>query len=165
LLACVANRLTKGSGGEPQTRGPRSCGGHSRGGRGLHSRFPAPRRRSSRVLLGHHLGAPPESCCLSARSGSAASGPRDVGRKEERRRHAPAEGAPRRAPRGPRAAPRRAWDRSSAARSAAAGVRRTQAEPTPHPGRADSAPLPKLSTTRFGSLPALKRPEIRGRDR
>nr|XP_034492340.1 uncharacterized protein LOC117794817 [Marmota flaviventris] len=50
----------------------------------------------------------PGSCFPSARDGRTRSSPRDVWRKEERRRCAPAEGVPRPALRGPCAAPRRA---------------------------------------------------------
>lgn len=115
--ACVAVDLRKGSGGAPGAESPR-MDESLRPGRELRFGLPAPRRRRRRrrqplapgsrlllVLRRHLLGAPGWGVALPRPgAGSALSGPRDVEEKEERRRRAPAEGAP--APRPGAPAPR-----------------------------------------------------------
>ncbi|XP_043328749.1 translation initiation factor IF-2-like [Cervus canadensis] len=102
LLAGLRGRvdLRKGSGGSPGAES-RRMDESLRPGRDLSFRLPAPRRRlapGSRLLLvlrRHLRGAPGWGVALRRPgAGSALSGPRDVEGKEERRRRAPAEGAP-----------------------------------------------------------------------
>ncbi|XDA77920.1 hypothetical protein R6Z07F_008018 [Ovis aries] len=108
--------LRKGSGGAPGAESPR-MDESLRPGRELRFGLPAPRRRRRRrrplapgsrlllVLRRHLLGAPGWGVAQPRPgAGSALSGPRDVEGKEERRRRAPAEGAP--APRSGAPAPR-----------------------------------------------------------
>lgn len=134
--------LRKGSRGAPGAESPR-MDESLRPGRELRFRLPAPRRRrqplapGSRLLLvlrRHLLGAPGWGVALPRPgAGSALSGPRDVEGKEERRRRAPAEGAP--APRSGAPAPRRGL--SSQVRGAL------------------RSPPPLGASASFGSLPAF----------